>query len=135
MRTVMMLSLSLVLVGLFVVTMGCASGAQTDPTDGDNGGRGTITGTVVEDETNLPIEGATVTLITNTANRSTTTDARGAFSLTDVLYGTYTVTAVYAPAGTDLSGTVKVTVSAENKNPSVRIVLKGTSGPPPPPFD
>ncbi|GEM_PF-2481206 len=133
MRTMLSVALSLSLAIITAAAFGCASGTPGD-TNGDPTGRGTITGTVVRDDSGKPIQGATVTLVTNTAPKTATTDAKGAFILTDVLYGTYTLNAVYSPPGTNLSGTAKVTVSAEAKNPTVTIKLKGTSGPPPPPF-
>ncbi|MBD3176262.1 MAG: hypothetical protein GF320_13875 [Armatimonadia bacterium] len=123
----------LVLVTALAFVFGCAGGGPTEP-GGDTTSRGTVSGTVVEDATETPVEGASVTLATNTSTKTATTDADGTFTMEDVLYGTYTVNVTYSPPGTALSGSASVTVNEDEPNPSVTIALKGTTGPPPPPF-
>ncbi|NCA86019.1 MAG: T9SS type A sorting domain-containing protein [Clostridia bacterium] len=54
-------------------------------------GAGTVSGVVTDAYSNLPLEGATITL--EPGGQTTTTSASGTYSIPEVLEGTYTVTA------------------------------------------
>lgn len=97
---------------------GCLLAAALFVSCGDDGGGGSISGTVT-DSSGDPVAGATVT--TDPATSSATTDATGAYDISDVDDGTYVVTVDatgYVPgqASTDVSGsdeTVNVTLTSQ----------------------
>ncbi len=120
---------------LLALAAGCASGPGTDSGDGSNGGgsRGTISGTVVN-ASDAPVEGATVTINTNTAGNVTTTAANGAFSFPNVLFGTYIVSATKASTGYFGTAEQSVTLNAQSPSPQITLKLQDGGTPPPPPF-
>jgi len=78
---------------------------------------GTITGTIVDKESNVPIEFATVMLQSATDSaqiRGTTTDVKGRFSFDKVNYGKYKIS--YSFIGFEKQKTDVITLNEKNRN-------------------
>jgi len=89
---------------------------------------GDISGTVTDETTNLPIEGAVVT-ITSGPSGSDTTDANGFYSITNIETGTnYRVTATASGYTNEVSGNFNLTTSGHTENLAMWPAHCGTGG-------
>jgi hypothetical protein len=113
---------------LFSVT-GCGGGGGGSSSGGSQGANvQTISGTLINSSTNLPISGATVEVAQSTL--TTTTNSQGQFSLPNVPAGPVTIDFVYQgnPIGDQVLtvGGVPVNIGSVN-------LTTGGNPPPPPP--
>src|SRR5665647_3831473 len=96
---------------LFILVLIFTSVAAQKPTTG------TLSGTIVDKESKVPIEFATVILqsVTDSSKMSgTTTDAKGKFSFDKVDYGKYKI--AYSFIGFEKQNTDLITINEKNRN-------------------
>lgn len=85
--------------------------------------KGTITGTIVDNQTRQPIEFANVVIQSesdNTQISGTVTDAKGKFSLTKIAYGKYKI--VYSFIGFEQQETPLFTINEQNRSVNAGIL-------------
>ncbi|MGD8239974.1 MAG: carboxypeptidase regulatory-like domain-containing protein [Armatimonadota bacterium] len=111
------------LLGACIGLVGCGGGGGGGPT-----GPGSVTGTVVDLDTQAAINGALVTI----SGQDDTTNASGDFQITGLQNGPQTLAASAASQGY-LPTNVQVDVQGATALPAPIQLAKGGGGPPPPP--
>ncbi|MFQ5808661.1 MAG: carboxypeptidase regulatory-like domain-containing protein [Armatimonadota bacterium] len=111
------------LLGVCIALVGCGGGGG-----GGSSGPGSVTGSVVDLDTQAPINGALVTI----SGQNDTTGPSGEFEVTGLQNGPQTLAAEAASQGY-LPTNVQVDVQGATALPAPIQLAKGSTGPPPPP--